>query len=308
MRERLASTRVETYGTRNGTPINLVALLSFTHVAEHGGMSAASTATGLPKATLSRHVRQLEASLGIRLVERGANALRLTQDGAALHARTRGLLMEIADAAQNLAANRGSPRGYLRVSVPVLFAHMAVGRMASDFSARYPEILLDVSAEDRVVDLVAEGYDVVVRVDPKDDPHLVGRCFLRDWHIVVASPALAVSLDERDARSTPAVILNGSPEVPAWHVHHEGRIVEIRPEPVMRVSSLLMVRDAVRAGRGAAVLPRSLVADDLVEGRLVAWGTASSRDVELWVLHTSRHFVSAKVQAFVDFLCSAFQV
>ena len=286
--------------------MNLMALLSFTHVANHGGMSAASDATGLPKATLSRHVRQLEASLGFRLVERGANALRLTEDGAALHARTSGLLLEIADTVQNLAGNNGCPRGLLRVSVPVLFAHMAIGRMASDFTARYPNILLDVSAEDRIVDLVAESYDVVVRVNPTNNPHLVGRRFLRDRHVVVASPAVAVSIDEGGVRSAPAVILSSAPELPTWHLHQTGDVVEIRPKPIMRVSSLLMARDAVRTGIGAAVLPRSLVADDLVEGRLVVWGAASGQDVELWVMHTSRRFVSAKVQAFVDFLCSTF--
>ena len=305
--ENFSSARDGTVRTRNGTLVDFVALLSFNHVARHGGVSAASQATGQPKATLSRHVRQLEDSLGIRLVERGVNTLRLTENGAALYARTGGLLTEIADAARDIAGSTGQPRGLLRVSVPVLFAHMAVGRMAADFAARYPDVQLEVLAEDRIVDLVAEGYDAVVRVNPRTNPDLVGRCILRDRHVVVAPSTLVFPVDRQGTRATPAVVLCGALDVPAWHLHHEGSILELRPEPVMRVSSLLMVRDAARAGVGAAVLPRSLVADDVADGRLVVWGTASDQDVELWVLHTSRRLVSAKVQAFIEFLCSAFQ-
>lgn len=164
------------------------------------------------------------------------------------------------------------------------------------------------SANDRNVDIVAEGYDVVVRVDPRPDQNLVGRCFLKDQRIVVAAPQHACPEPSSGScgSTVPAVVRSGATAPPVWRLHREEGTVEIRPEPMLCVSSLLMVRDAVRAGIGAAVLPRSLVANDLAAGHLVAWGGTSDRPVELWALYTSRRLVSAKVEAFVSFLCSTF--
>lgn len=289
------------------------ALVSFNHVAAHGGFGHASRATGHPKTTLSRHVRDLEESLGVRLVERGSRSFRLTDEGAALRARTEGLLAEVESAAQDIAAGLARPRGRLRVSAPVLFAHVAMGRIAAEFAVRYPDVRLEVSADDRIVDLVGEGYDAVIRVDPRPAHGLVGRCFLRDQHVIVAPASLAPPDMRRDAaasHSTPAVALTGAltgaRDAQTWLVSRGGHSATIRPEPVVRLSSLLMVRDAVRAGAGAALLPLSIVADDLAAGRLVSWGAASDRSVELWVLHTSRRLVSPKVEAFVSFLCAAY--
>lgn len=289
--------------------MEFAALVSFNRVAAHGGFGPASRATGQAKATLSRHVRELEESLGVRLVERGARTLRLTEEGAALPARTKGLLTEVEEAAQDIAAGSAHPRGRLRGSAPVLFAHVAMARIAAGFAARHPEVQLEVLADDRNVDLVAEGFDAVIRVNPRPEQELVGRCFLRDRHIVAAPTSLPLPDPRADGTpngSTPAVVLSGVSDKPAWRVAHDGRSMVVHPRPVLRFSSFLMVRDAVRAGAGAAILPVSLVADDLAAGRLVCWGAASDKDVELWVLHTSRRLVSPKVDAFVNFLCAAF--
>lgn len=290
--------------------MDLTALASFNRIAEHGGIGRASRATGASKATLSRHIRTLEDELGVRLVERGSRTLHLTDAGTTLHARTGGLLDEIREVVEDIAASAEHPRGRLRVSVPILFAHMATSRIAEGFAKSYPEIRLDLSADDRNVDIIAEGYDVVVRVDPRPDQNLVGRCFLKDQRVVVAAPQHAcpdLGAHGSFVSSVPAVVRSGEAEPPVWQVRRNEGTIEIRPEPVLRVSTLLMMRDAVRAGIGAAVLPQSLVADDLAAGHVVAWGGTSDRPVELWALHTSRRLVSAKVEAFVGFLCSTFE-
>ncbi len=101
-------------------------------------------------------------------------------------------------------------------------------------------------------------------------------------------------------------MLTGAPDKPVWHAGRDGHAIAIRADPVLRLSSPLMVRDAVRAGAGAALLPRSMVAEDLAAGRLAEWGAAVERAVEVWVLHTSRRLVSPEVAAFVRFLRTAF--
>jgi DNA-binding transcriptional LysR family regulator len=278
--------------------MDLSALADFNLVAGHGGFGRASRASGRPKATLSRRVMELEESLGVRLFERGARALRLTEEGEALHARTEGPLSEIDEAGAAIGAGL-APRGRLRVSAPVLFSHIALGRIAAGFSAAFPAVRLEVTAEDRMVDPVEDGYDLVVRINPRADEALVGRCFLKDRILVVAPPGL-----DRPAPGdrVPAVTLLKASADEDWPLD-DGSVLQ--PEPILRLSSLLMVRDAVCAGAGAARLPRSLVGPDLAAGRLVAWG-ATDRPVALWVLHSSRRLVSRKVAAFVQFLCDAF--
>lgn len=287
--------------------MDLRALADFNLVAMHGGFGRASRASGQPKATLSRHIGELEESLGLRLVERGSRSLRLTEEGAALHARTEGLLREIAEAGETIGAGLGRPRGRLRVSAPVLFAHIALGRIAAEFAAAYPQVRLEITAEDRFVDPVEEGYDVVIRINPAPDDRLVGRCFLHDETLVVAPPSMArPSAAPGHAPSVPAVVLNTAPPGVTWRIRGDAGTEELVPDPLLRLSSLFMVRDAVLANAGAAMLPRSLIAGDLAAGRLSSWGVVEDRPVSAWALHVSRRLASSRVTAFIGALVAAF--
>jgi DNA-binding transcriptional LysR family regulator len=151
------------------TEMELKALSDFNLVAAHGGFGRASRVSGRSKATLSRRVAELEQSLGVRLIDRGSQNLRLTDEGRALHARTEGPLSEIAEAGEAVALGAATPRGRLRVSAPVVIAHVAFGRIAARFALAYPDVQLEIVAEDRKVDPVEDGYDLVIRVDPSPE-------------------------------------------------------------------------------------------------------------------------------------------
>src|SRR5271156_5703842 len=170
--------------------MDLHALADFNLVAVHGGFGRASRVSGRSKATLSRRVAELEQTLGVRLIERGSQNLRLTDEGRALHERTYGPLSEIAEAGEAVVLGASSPRGRLRVSAPVVIAHVAFGRIGARFALAYPDVQLEIVAEDRKVDPVEDGYDLVIRVDPSPDDRLVGRCFLHDERLIVAHPDL----------------------------------------------------------------------------------------------------------------------
>ena len=250
---------------------------------------------------------ELEASLGVRLFERGARSVHLTEEGEILHARTAGPMNDIAEAGEILRDGLVRPRGRLRVNVPLLFGNLLMGRLAAEFSMACPDVHLDVTMEDRAVALVDEGYDVVIRINPAPDADLVGRCIVRDKLLIVAAASLANPLEVPGARREepiPAIIRQSSPTLDVWRVEGTDRDLPLRP--VLRLPSLVMVRDAVRTGLGAAKLPRVLVAEDLASGRLVCWATASDPPVEIWALHASRRFASGKVKAFMRFLDAAF--
>ena len=283
--------------------MDLIALADFNLVARHGGFGRAARAAGRPKATLSRRVAELESSLDLRLFERGARALKLTQEGRALYERTGALLTELDEAATAIASGGDKPRGKLRISAPLLFSQTAMGNLAAKFALKYPEVRLEITTEDRAVDMIEEGYDVVIRVNPDPDESLVGRIFLRDRLVVVACPDLQ---RPTDGSRIPAVVRGTADQIVVWEVTLPGGRSRIAIDPVLRLSSLTMVRDAVRAGVGAGRLPVSLVSHDLAAGTLVHWGDVDGPDINLWTLYPSRRLLSARVSAFLDFLKEAF--
>lgn len=283
--------------------MDLLALADFNLVARHGGFGRAARASGRPKATLSRRVAELEASLDLRLIERGARVLKLTEEGRALYERTGALLTELDETVAAIAYGGDTPRGRLRIGAPLLFSQIAMGKLAAEFALKFPQVRLEVTAEDRPVDMVEEGYDLVIRINPDPDDSLVGRIFLRDRLVVVASPSLARPADNS---AVPAVVRSAGDRMAAWDVAAPGGRSRIPVDPVLRLSSLVMVRDAVRAGVGAGRLPLSLVSHDLAAGRLAHWGDVDGPEIALWALYPSRRLLSARVSAFLDCLKEAF--
>lgn len=289
--------------------MDIQALSDFDLVAAHGGFGRAARVSGRSKATLSRRVAELEESLGVRLIERGSQSLRLTDEGRGLHERTHGLLSEIAEAGEAVALGASTPRGRLRVSAPVVFAHVALPRIGARFALAYPDVQLEIVAEDRKVDPVEDGYDLIIRIDPSPDERLVGRRFLNDERLIVAPPGMPPPIPgaDGDDLTVSAVLLSATPPGTLWRMtsRTEAGIV-LRPAPILRLSSLLMVRDAVLAGAGAALLPKLLVAEDVEAGRLAHWGTHTGPTVEIWALQSSRRLIGAKVRAFLEVVEKAF--
>ncbi|SFN85071.1 LysR family transcriptional regulator [Sphingomonas sp. OK281] len=281
--------------------MDLLALADFTLVARHGGFGKAARAARRPKATLSRRVGELEAALDLRLFERGKRDLKLTEEGRALFERAGALLTELEETAAAIASGSERVRGRLRISAPLLFSQTAMGRLAAEFACRYPEVRLEVTTDDRAVDMIEEGYDLVIRVDPAPDATLVGRRFLHDRLVVVAGPDMP-----RPAGPIVPVVVRGSDASQRWAMTNSEATSTFAVDPVLRMSSLIMIRDAVRAGAGAARLPLSLVSGDIASGRLSHWGDVAGSDIALWALYPSRRLLSARVSAFLNLLKQSF--
>lgn len=289
--------------------MNLDNLSDFLLVAMHEGIAHASRQSGRPKATLSRKVMELEADLGIRLFERGAKTIRLTEEGALLLERAIGPFREITEIADLLRDGRTQPRGPLRVNVPTLLGQLMMGRIAAEFAMAYPDVQLLITLEDRQVDLVNEGYDLVIRVNPQRSSDLVGRCFARDETLVVSTPTLQKRFARtgRNLASPVPVIVRGPGRSDSrWQITGPGG-KEMPTHTVLQLPNFAMIRDAALTGLGAARLPNLVVAEDLAAGRLVSWGAATDQPSELWILHTSRRLPSAKVKAFMNFLEAEFR-
>ncbi len=284
--------------------MDINALVDFQLVAAHGSFGRASRETGRAKATLSRRVAELEEELGVRLVERGTQRLTVTEAGQLLLQRSEGPLREIAEDMTQAREGSSAPRGRLRIAAPLVFSQLALGRLVALFQAAHPQVEVEVVAEDRRVDLVEEHFDLCIRINPDEDGSLVGRCFARDSLALVAAPGLPMPRARAGkTHAVPAVVMPTFRDGDLWPLR-AGKLL-IAPQPVLRLSSLLMVKDAACAGAGAALLPWSVAGALVQAGQLKLWGKLGG-EVELWVLHTSRRLQSPKVRAFVDFLCQQY--
>jgi DNA-binding transcriptional LysR family regulator len=283
--------------------MDLNALVDFNLVATHGGFGRASRASRRSKATLSRRVADLEDQIGVRLIERSSKGLELTEAGKQLLSRTEGPMGEVVDAIAATREGTGRVSGRLRVAAPILFSQLAMGRHCAEFRKLYPDVTVEVVAEDRVVNLVEEQFDVAIRPNPRPDTTLVGKSFAKDRLVVVAAPSIPMPRRSKKPVKMPAIV-NAFREGETWVI--DGGSLTLQPDPVLRLSSMLMLRDAAIAGAGVAQVPQSIVWDHLTKGVLVQWGVVGGKEVDLWVLHTSRRLASPKVKAFVDFMGSRY--
>ena len=163
-------------------------LTVFHCVVKHSSYAKAAEELGLSPSGVSRIVTRLEERLGARLVQRTTRKLSLTEAGAAFHARTAQILVDLADAEAEVQMTAVQPRGNLRVSAPVVFGMMYIAPIIGSLLSRHPDLSIDLSLTDRMVDLVEEGMDLAIRIGSLGDSRLIARRLCTNHRILVASP------------------------------------------------------------------------------------------------------------------------
>ena len=163
----------------------------FAHVVEHGGYAAAERALGIPKSRLSRRVSQLEADLGVRLLQRSTRKFAVTEVGQSVYRHAQSMLSEAQAAREAVDRLSAEPRGLVKVSAPIALAEDMLAKLLPEFLVANPQVRLQLHVSNRRVDLITEGFDVAVRVRTKldDDGELVLRRFGQINELLVASPA-----------------------------------------------------------------------------------------------------------------------
>ncbi|MFV0295957.1 MAG: LysR substrate-binding domain-containing protein [Hyphomicrobiaceae bacterium] len=251
-------------------------LYYFAQVVENGGFAAASRAVGIPRSKLSRRIGELEARLGVRLIQRSTRQFVVTEIGREYYAHCVAMLVE-ADAAQELIdRSRSEPAGLVRVSCPPALVCFQVGDMIARFMARHPRLSVHVDSTSRRVDLIRDGVDVAIRVrfPPLEETDYVMRVLGESPQRIVASPSCLASVT---GPIVPAS-LNGLPSVDfetanrshAWVLEGpDGAVAEVRHVPRLVSDDTSQLRSAVLAGVGVAQLPEMVVAGDIEAGRLV---------------------------------------
>jgi len=285
--------------------LDLAALRGFRAVLREGSFSAAALALRVPKSTLSKRVADLEAHLGVRLIERSTRTLRPTQEGEVLAARADRLLGEAEDIRRALGESGGTPRGHLRLAVPQSIGNTLIGTIAAGFRKEHPEVTLEIHFLDRTPDLLEEGFDGCIRFGPLEDSSQVARRLLHGQAMLVASPDLP-GLDRlarpEDLRQFQFVGL-AAPWPGGLPLQNGSEELVIPHDPPLRLGSHLAVRDAVLAGAGIAALPGIVARPDIAAGRLVHllpdWSTPRKA---IYFVYPSAQSVTARLRAFIDHL------
>lgn len=279
----------------------------FVRTVEAGSFTAAAEQLGLGKSIVSRRIGQLERRLGVQLMTRSTRTQHLTEEGRSLYERATELLGEWQDM-ESFGRAEGTPlSGRIRVSVPLSFGLARFGADFIAFSKRHPNVHCDVQFSDRKVDLIAEGFDLALRIADLPDSTLRARKLETIEHKAVASPALLAE------RGIPASVeeLAEMPELrfglrerKRWpYVDPEGSEGEIELQACLTADNGEFLCDAACRGLGVVLLPHFIVADALADGRLVELLPDHSwYRLELFAVYPATRHMPQRVRLLIDYL------
>jgi DNA-binding transcriptional LysR family regulator len=290
----------------------LQAIETFTRVVEHGSFARAAERLDLSTSAVSRSVSDLEAHLGVRLLNRTTRRLSLTESGQVFLERALQLLADLEEAEATVSSSALAPRGTLRLTCAITFGERFLAPVVAAFGERYPEVRFDVELSDRVVDIVEEGFDLAIRIGAPGGATLIARRIGSAQAVCTASPAYLAK--------------HGVPKVPQDLVNHRcltysyvaargvwrfrdaaGQDIAVRIAGPVNANNGGFLGALAASGMAIVLEPDFLLGDDLASGRLVEILAAfRPAPIPIHAVYPSRRHLSAKVRAFVDFIADRF--
>ncbi|MBB3003992.1 DNA-binding transcriptional LysR family regulator [Paraburkholderia tropica] len=287
-------------------------LAIFASVVSSGSFSAAAKSLAIPKSRVSRRVAELEQRLGVRLLQRSTRVVRVTDVGAAFFSHCE-VLLEAARAAVEVAEHASvNPSGRVRVSTPMGVAHLFLAPILTKFIAAHPEVRIELEMTNRRVDVIAEGFDVALRVrSVLDDSNLVIRTFGISTQVIVASPEFIEKFGPFPSPESLNGVtgvgyggLSGGPT--QWQLHNDdGKTVEIDYHSTLVTDDVHIMMAAALGGSCVAVLPFNVCANAISNGDLVIlFPEYRAAAHKLHAVFPSRRGVVPAVRAFIEFLAA----
>ncbi len=286
-------------------------LLYFVRVVDHGGFTSAARALGMQKSKLSRRIQRLEDRLGIRLLNRSSRHFSVTEIGRDFYERCLAMLVEAEAAEQVIAQMQSEPRGVVRVSCPVALLNFQFGALFARFMIEYPSVEVHLESTNRRVDIIAEGFDVAIRVrfPPLESSDLVMRQLDVSTQCLVASPALpGVRISSpADLGSLPSADQGRGAAGYEWQMEHaDGQTANVAHRPRLVTDDMAVLREAALAGVGVVQLPTMMIWNDVQEGRLITvlpdWRPKAGI---VHAIFPSRRGLLPSVRTLVEFLAAA---
>ena len=290
------------------------AMQAFVRVVETGSFTKAAQTLHMSKTTVTQLVQQLEARLRVKLLNRTTRQVHVTADGAAYYERAVRLLVDLDDAETSLSSATTAPRGRLRVDVPSPLARMLLVPAFLEFHARYPDLQIEMGVSDRLVDLIGDNVDCVIRGGELSDQSLVARRIANIEFVTVATPDYlarhGTPQHPRDLESGHRNVIYFSPVSLKRYplvFHKDGEVIEITNPSHLAINEGSAYTTAVLSSQGIGQISRFQAHTHLNSGALVRlledW---KEPPLPIYVVYPPNSHLSAKVRAFVDWVVELF--
>jgi LysR family transcriptional regulator for bpeEF and oprC len=291
----------------------LQAMQVFVRVVETGGMTRAAESLQMPKATATTLIQQLEAALGVKLLNRTTRSVSVTTDGAAYYQRCVAILAQVQETEESLTQRHATPEGRLRVDVPTLMARLVIVPALSSFFARYPDIDLQLACSERRADLIEEGIDCAVWSGELEDSTLIARRVGQLYFGTCASPAyLAAHGQPRhpDELTAHRCINHFSPrtgKIFDWVFAKNGVRIQTSLRGAIALDDENSYVAAAEAGLGVAQIPAFVLKEAMERGSLeLLLGDWFPEPAPLNIVYPENRHLSSKIRVFVDWVAELF--
>lgn len=284
----------------------------FLKVSKLGNFSAAANSMGLSKAMVSRHVNNLENSLGVRLFNRTTRQIHLTEAGAAYRTRITQIMHDLEETESAISELNTEPRGILRLMAPNSFGSFHLARAIAGYKQRYTSVGVEAILSERQPDIIEDGVDLVIWVGRLEDSSLVAKKIAEARMVVCASPEY---LMEKGTPHRPDELLNhncliysGRPPFGEWRFNVEKQLTKLKVKGDVRSNSGEALRIAAIQGAGLVQLPTYMIGLDIKSGRLKeVLSEFQPPATPIHAIYPHRYHLSAKVRTFVDYLSEIYQ-
>lgn len=289
------------------------ALRLFVKVVEANSISQGGARLNIPQSSASRMILQLEERLGARLLQRSTRKLTLTEAGEIYFERASRIVTELDEAAEAIRDLNAAPTGFLRVSAPSAFGRLCIAPLLAEFRASYPDISIGLSLSDNVVDMIAQGYDVAIRMGALPDSNLIASRLAGGVSIVCASPdyirARGMPVSPEDLRHHNCLQFRTNPGQNTWRFQVQEKIYNIQVSGSLFADSGDALLSAAVSNLGVCSLPQWLLQTHLDSGALLPILTEYrvKNDVTpIQAISGYRQHIPAKQRVFISFLREKF--
>lgn len=286
----------------------LFSLKVFRQVVQSGSFTRAADQLDISTAMASKHVSHLENTIQAKLLHRNSRNLHLTEAGEEYYRQCSYALDTLDTAAQKAAGGADTPQGMLRVTMPLWFAGGNMSAWLAEYRQRYPKVTLDLVLDNCHIDLIAEGFDLALRVSKTPSPSLIVKPLAKIEFVLLAAPDY---LARHGTPDTPEAVMQHQAILPSYTSQQDREIIHrataekaiLHLSPVIHSDNTLMIRELIKSGAGIGYQPLWAVQQELKDGTLIQL----LPDYTIWAdqlnaTYVDRAFLSAKVRSFIDFL------
>lgn len=286
---------------------------TFVRVVETGSISAAANRMDVAKSVVSRRLKELEMHLGVELFHRTTRQMNLTDSGRAFYQQAVRILADILETELATSQSHGALKGNLKVAVPLSFGLMHLGPAINEFLQQHPDIEFNLDFNDRQVDLLAEGFDLAIRIASLPDSSLIARRLAPIQTVLCASPDYLAKngtpQTPEELRQHRCLAYNLISNIEQWQIHDVNeQLIKITIKPYLKASNGEFLRDAAVTGLGIIRLPTFIVYQEIERGALIPILTDyPCSPLAAYAIYPQTRHLSHRVRAFVDFLAKRFE-